>query len=69
LQDDEDACEWPTVHSSLEVALFSMIQNMKLKESSKRVAFKIPFQLADGFVIGIAGCVSFTVNISWNVDR
>ncbi|GAA5853409.1 hypothetical protein JCM5353_004719 [Sporobolomyces roseus] len=55
LQDDEDACEWPTVHSSLEIALFSMIQNMKLKESSKRVAFKIPFQLADGFVIGIAG--------------
>jgi len=40
-----------------------MIQNMKLKESSKRVAFKIPFQLADGFVIGIAGCVSLSINI------
>ncbi|GAA5914205.1 uncharacterized protein JCM6883_000775 [Sporobolomyces salmoneus] len=46
---------WPEVHSSLEVALFGMIQSMRLKESAKRVAFKIPFQLADGFVIGVSG--------------
>ncbi|GAA5974908.1 hypothetical protein JCM5350_004498 [Sporobolomyces pararoseus] len=46
---------WPEVHPSLEVALFGMIQSMRLKEAAKRVAFKIPFHLADGFVIGISG--------------
>ncbi|GAA6015830.1 hypothetical protein JCM11491_007201 [Sporobolomyces phaffii] len=54
---EEDAWfeDWPEVHSSLEVALYGMIQSMRLKEAAKRVAFKIPFHLADGFVIGISG--------------
>ncbi|GAA5936364.1 uncharacterized protein JCM15063_001867 [Sporobolomyces koalae] len=54
--DDESmAFDWPDVHSSLEIALFGMIQNMRLKESAKRVAFKIPFHLAEDFTIGVSG--------------
>jgi ATP-dependent DNA helicase 2 subunit 1 len=53
--DDSMPEVWPEVHSSLEVALFGMIQSMRLKEAAKRVAFKIPFHLGEGFVIGISG--------------
>jgi ATP-dependent DNA helicase 2 subunit 1 len=53
--DDSWVEDWPEVHSSLEVALYGMIQSMRLKEAAKRVAFKIPFHLADGFVIGVSG--------------
>ncbi|GAA6064690.1 hypothetical protein JCM10212_002408 [Sporobolomyces blumeae] len=53
--DPEESCDYPVVHPSLEIVLSSMVQNIKLKEAAKRVAFKIPFQLADGFVIGVCG--------------
>ncbi|KAK4054319.1 ATP-dependent DNA helicase II subunit 1 [Microbotryomycetes sp. JL221] len=47
--------EWPTVVQSLTGVLNDLLGKLRTKEATKRVAFKLPFILADGFRIGING--------------
>ncbi|GAA5939116.1 hypothetical protein JCM1841_003359 [Sporobolomyces salmonicolor] len=56
MDEDEDAgIEWPQVHDDLHKTLGNMIESMRLKDTAKRVAFRIPFVLARELSIGISG--------------
>ncbi|GAA5875181.1 hypothetical protein JCM1840_007274 [Sporobolomyces johnsonii] len=56
MDEDEDAgIEWPQVHDDLQRTLANMIESMRLKDTAKRVAFRIPFVLAPELSIGISG--------------
>ncbi|GAA5919379.1 hypothetical protein JCM6882_004543 [Rhodosporidiobolus microsporus] len=55
VDDDTAAVNYPVVNRDLRTSLASMISAMRIKEAAKRVAFKIPFVLGQGLVIGIAG--------------
>ncbi|GAA5824381.1 hypothetical protein JCM11251_000398 [Rhodosporidiobolus azoricus] len=55
VDDDSLAVNYPVVNLDLRTSLRNMISAMRLKEASKRVAFKIPFVLGQGLVIGVAG--------------
>ncbi|GAA5955966.1 hypothetical protein JCM21900_002633 [Sporobolomyces salmonicolor] len=56
MDEDEDAgIEWPQVHDDLQKTLGNMIESMRLKDTAKRVAFRIPFVLAPELSIGISG--------------
>ncbi|GAA5993494.1 hypothetical protein JCM11641_000840 [Rhodosporidiobolus odoratus] len=54
-EDDSAAVGWPVVNRNLRASLAGMVSSMRLKEAAKRVAFKVPFVLVQGLVIGVAG--------------
>ncbi|GAA6040072.1 hypothetical protein JCM8097_004767 [Rhodosporidiobolus ruineniae] len=54
-EDEGAAVNYPIVNRELSKSLQGMIDAMRTKEAAKRVAFKIPFVLGQGLVIGVAG--------------
>ncbi|KAK4054102.1 ATP-dependent DNA helicase II subunit 1 [Microbotryomycetes sp. JL201] len=52
---DGEYGDWPTVVKSLPGVLNDLLGKLRTKEATKRVAFKVPFILADGFRIGVCG--------------
>ncbi|GAA5867392.1 hypothetical protein JCM8547_003331 [Rhodosporidiobolus lusitaniae] len=55
VEGDDEAVTYPVVNRNLQESLTDMVEAMRTKEAGKRVAFKIPFVLGQGLVIGIAG--------------
>jgi hypothetical protein len=58
LDDDEGGPEWPTVYNDLGATLAGIVDTIRTKEATKRMAFSVPLVLGEGFVIGVNGCVS-----------
>ncbi len=55
--DDDEGPDPPRVYPSLSSTLHEMVLSMRSKEATKRIAFSIPFHLAEekGLVIGVKG--------------
>jgi ATP-dependent DNA helicase 2 subunit 1 len=57
LNDDEDEDAGVLPESISITRIDDLLSQMRFHEMPKRAIFSIPFQLADGFVIGVKGLV------------
>ena len=56
--EEDDETNQGLLPDSISVArIDDLLAQMRFREMPKRAIFSIPFELADGFVIGVKGCV------------
>lgn len=62
--DTDDAPQPPEVQKDLAFALESMVLAIRTKSAQKRIAFSVPFTLAEGLIIGVNACAPFSLHLA-----